>query len=418
MPEVWPFRGVRYNLDRVRDYDRVITPPWDVIAPDVRETLRGRSPHNVVNLILPQEREGKSAYEAAAADLDAWLAEGALQQERAESFYLIEQTFHGLDGCEHVRRGFFGLAKIPEDDENTVLGHERTFDHKVRDRLQLMEATAAQFGAIFVLYDDPERALGPFLDQMLERPEDIFTHTVDDVSQRIWRVDGDPQVTAFFRERTLYIADGHHRFRTATLYRDKMREREQPSDLQPYDYVFMGFVPFDDPGLFIYAPHRVADVPGGFDLDAVLAKLAPWFDAAPVDGDLLAAVDSAPGCAIGLAVSDSRQVLLQLRDGADREDLLGTDHGPAWRDLDVAVLHRGVLERAVGMPEGAEYDYEPDAAAALGMVARGEKGLACLLKPTRPEQVAACADAGEFMPQKATYFFPKLPTGGVFHRMR
>ncbi len=416
MLEVRGFRAIRYDRHRVGTLDNVVTPPFDVIGPEDRAMLSRRSPYNMVHLILPEERDGFDKYASAGDYFETWLREGILKQDAEESFYLLEQTFRGPDGRERVRRGFFAVARLPQKGEEIILGHERTFRKKIEDRLQLTAATKANLGSVFVLYGDPENRLAPFLAQMHERPEDDLAHTFEGTTNRVWRVPYDPAVTEFFRDKKLYIADGHHRFATACEYGAQMRAKEPSASPRPYDYVMMGFVAFNDPGLAIYPPHRVVDMPAGFELETFLKIMEPWFVVEKVDGDLHSLVETRDGCVIGAVIREAGQFLFTLRD-IDRKAFLGDDHGEAWRNLDMAVLHRGIIERALGFPEGSEFIYETDAQKAVRLVTNGSKGLAFLLKPTRPEQVKDCAEAGEKMPEKATYFFPKLPSGAVIHRL-
>ncbi len=417
MAEVRGFSAYRFDPAVVGNLDNVVTPPFDVISDEEREILAARGPYNYVHVILPHDRDGKSKYDVAAEIFQGWIAEGALKQDDEDSFYLLEQTFISLEGVETVRRGFLAVAKIPEPGDDTVLGHERTFEWKVTDRLALTGTTKANLGAVFVLYEDQQHALAGFLDQMHQREPDLVAHTIDGVKQRVWRVKADPAVTAFFAGKRLYIADGHHRYRTAHTYRDKMRLAEQPDGLRRYDYVLMGFISLDDPGLFVYPAHRVLDPPAGFNADAFLKQVEEWFEVLPVDGNLHEHVQDEPECAIGLALSSGKQYVLRLRD-IDRVALLGDEHGPAWRDLDVSVLHGGILERILKFPPDAQHIYEKDPAVALRLVESGKKGMAFILRNMRPEQVCACAEARESMPQKATYFFPKLPSGAAIHMLR
>ena len=416
MLEVRGFRGLRFAPEQVGSLDDVVTPPWDVIGPADRRTLADRSPYNMARVLLPEPVDGLAPEEAAARDLNAWIGQGILRQDPADSFYLIEQEFADMEGYVHSRRGFFGVARLPEPGERLVLGHERTFRGPLEDRGRLTNATRANLGPVFVLHDDPDGALSPFLSQMDSRPPDAVARTIDGVIQRVWRVPHDEGVTAFFRDKRLYIADGHHRFNTAVLYRDRMRQHECSNSPQPYDYILMGFVAFGDPGLMIYAPHRLVPRPDGFKPSTFLTKLKRWFEVHFVDEDLPGRVRDEPGCAIGLAIDGIGQYLLILRD-IDRVHLLGDDHGPAWRNLDVAVLHRGIIERLLGLPQDSQFVYEYDPRVALEAVQRGEHDLAFLLKAVQSEEIAACAEAGDPMPQKATYFFPKLPSGLVIHRL-
>lgn len=415
MLTVRAFQGYRFNTELVRNFDDVITPPFDVITPEQRALLATRSQDNMVHLILPEARGEGDKYAAAARDLKRRIDTYVLIQDDAPSIYELEQTFRDIDGREHKRHAFYALTKLPERGEETVLGHERTFAYKIQDRLALTRATRAYFGAIFVMYNDEKEALSFIRDSACGVPPLVESHTIDGVIQRMWRIDDDPRLTSFFRDKTLYIADGHHRYATALAYRDEMRERNDGAP-GPYDYAMMGFVSFQDPGLLVYPAHRVCDGPEGMSFDALRSRLNKYFDIVPANGDLAQRVRFEPGCVFGLAARNAGHHLLRLRD-VDRADWLGSDHGPAWRDLDVAVLHRGVLEQLVGLPEGAELIYEPDAQKAVAYADRGERGLAFLTKPATPQQIRACADAGEYMPQKATYLYPKLPTGPVIYRM-
>ncbi|HIJ73273.1 MAG TPA: DUF1015 domain-containing protein [Candidatus Hydrogenedentes bacterium] len=416
MASVRGFRGFRFVAEKVGALDAVLTPPYDVITPAERQELIARSPCNMARLLLPVEKDGLDKYQAAAADLNAWVKAGVLEQDAQESLYLLEQAFTSPEGRRHTRRGFFAVTKLPEDDESVVLGHERTFDGPVEDRLKLTEATQANLGAIFVLYADPDGQLSDRLAPHYEREPDVQASTIDGTTQRMWRVPEVPCVPEFFLDKRLYIADGHHRFETARYHRDRMRAAERPGALRPYDFVLMGFVAFEDPGLVICPPHRLLDMPDGFDGKRFLGALDPWFDVRAAGNDLPKQVETAPGCAFGVAIDGAGNHLITLRD-IDRTDLLGNCRGAAWRDLDVAVLHRGIIERILGLPESTQFTYIRDAEQALGAVASGEKGLAFLLRAVRADQVRACAEACEPMPPKSTYFFPKLPSGAVIHRL-
>lgn len=413
MLEVKGFQGVRYNPAKVGLYDYVITPPYDVISTDERRHLAALSPFNLVHLILPEEREFMTRYESAADYFRTWLAHGVLQRDDTPGYYLLRQHFTDVQGVKRVRQGFLGVAKLPEPGERYILGHERTFNKPVEDRLRLTEATNANLGPVFALYSDPAGALRTFLAQMEIREPDMVAHTIDQVRQELWRVPESPEVNAFLAGKTLYIADGHHRFQTACTYRDNLRKKHPGAGAQPYDYALMGFVALEDAGLEIYPTHRLVPRPEGFNEADFLAALAPYFDIAPAGGDLARALENAPeaACAIGLAIAHGGEHLLTLKSTVDRAEFLGTDRATAWRDLDVAVLHRGILEKVLHLPEGSEFTYEKQAAKAVSAARGGSCGLAFLLRATRKDQICACADAGEPMPQKSTYFFPKLPSG-------
>lgn len=416
MLEVKGFRGLRYNPAAIANLDDAITPPYDVITPEERTALAERSPYNFVHLILPEEAEGSDKYAAAARALESWLASGAMRQDETPGIYLLRQHFTDLDGNAQVRKAFFAAIRLPEAGEDYVLGHERTFAKPVEDRLHLTAATEANLGAVFGLYADPEGALAPLLGQMDARRAEATAHTIDGVRQEFWRVDDDTPVRDFFKDQTIYIADGHHRFQTACAYRDALREKGSLDPDHPANFALMGFVAFNDPGLKIYPPHRVVTKPDDFDADRFLSRLAKQFRVTALNGDLPDRVKRARGQGtLGLAIPKKGVYLLEFT--GDRVAFLGDDRGPAWRDLDVALLHRGIIERTLGIPEGTVFTYEKSTAGAMKAV-EDEGKLAFILQATRADQIRACADAKEPMPQKSTYFFPKLCSGAVVHRLK
>ncbi|MCX5771246.1 MAG: DUF1015 domain-containing protein [Candidatus Hydrogenedentes bacterium] len=418
MLEIRGFRGFRFDLETVGSLDSVITPPYDVISPEQRQTLAGRSPFSMAHLILPQDEpeSGLDRYQAAGRRLEAWITGGVLRQDSRESLYLLRQTFRDERGEERVRRGFLGVARIPEPGERLILGHERTFESTVDDRLRLTRSTRANLGPVFALYADPEGRMGRVLGQADQRPPELTAQTIDGVKQEVWRVDADPFVTEFFKNKRLYVADGHHRYRTACVYRDQMRAARSGDGPHPYDYVMMGFVSLNDPGLIIHPTHRLLAMPEGFDPAEFFKKLDRWFEVEPVDGALERQVEQATKCVIGVAFYGGGEFLLRLRKDA-RQDLLGGVRSPAWRALDVAVLHAGIVERAIGPGDELTFTYERDGGEAVRLVREGKFGIAFIMKAATADQIRACAEAGESMPHKSTYFFPKLPTGAAIHRL-
>jgi uncharacterized protein (DUF1015 family) len=249
----------------------------------------------------------------------------------------------------------------------------------------------------------------------------LVADTIDGVTQKLWRVPNNAALSSFMLDRRLYIADGHHRYRTACAYRDLMRERSKNSRptagaLPHYEYILLGFVSLSDPGLTICPTHRLMSMPRGLNPERFLADLRRGFDVTPADDRVIESLNVTPGCALAVVIHGAGVYLLTLKD-IDRVAFLGEDHGPAWRDLDVAVLHRGIIETILGLPAETKFVYEHDASTVLSAVRSGEYGMGFLLKATPPEQIQACAEAGESMPHKSTYFFPKLPSGAVIHRL-
>jgi uncharacterized protein (DUF1015 family) len=416
MPEIKPFLGWYFSPAAVSNLDDVVTPPYDVITPEERARLARLSPYNMVHLILPQERYGCSRYEAAANDLGVWMESNVLVQDASPYLYVLRQEFTDTDGKKLTRHGFFALAKLPEKDERSFLGHERTFSGPVEDRLLLLQATRTQLEPIFVLYADPEGQTQPLFEHTTAKPPEMRATTHDGVTHSLWRVSVKEDFVQFFKDQTLYIADGHHRFRTACLFRDELRQRR--INLPAGEYIMAVFTPLEDPGLKIYPTHRILErMPGGITNADFLARLREAFEVEPSDETLYTRIMHASGkTVLGMCLQGEGCFLLTLKE-SERARLTGTDRAPAWHDLDVVVLHRGIFEHILGLPEGSLYQYEKDAQAALTRVRSGAAAAAFLLRPTRADQIRACAEAGEPMPQKSTYFYPKLPSGMVLYRL-
>ena len=420
MAVVTSFRAWRFDPAVTGPLDQVITPPYDVISPAERDSLAQLSPYNMVHVILPRPAADEpDPYAAAARHFQRWIARQALKQDDQPSWYLLRQDFVDPRGVQRTRHAFFARVKLPEAGENRILGHERTFDKPFEDRLRLLQAVGAVPGAVFVLYTDPTRRVQSVFDGLRNRPADAAFTTFEGTRQQLWRVPAECLDVSSLENQTLYIADGHHRFRTACVYRDEMRAKTGICDgRQPWDYTLMGFVAFEDPGLAVYPTHRL--IPAGHALDrtAVRTALEPWFTIEDKDPDHIAAlteVASGQG-RFGVVWPEEPAWLLTFR--GDRSVLLGTARHEAWRNLDVALLHAGVLEHLLGITAEVPLTYEKDAETAVAAITQGKAAAAFLLRSTPPDQIRACAEAGEPMPQKSTYFFPKLPTGAVIYSVR
>jgi len=415
MVEIRAFQGYVFDAERTGSLDNVLTPPYDVINKDERAQLAASSPYNMTHLMLPTGTDTLSPYAQAAAVLTEWRQDGALKQDEDAHIYVLRQRFKGLDGAYFERRGFFALLRLPEQDEKFVLGHEYTFDRPVEDRLALMSAVQGNVEPIFLMYTDTGLRVTDQLFDALPPSPDFTANTSDGSSHEVWRAPCSDALKAHLRDQVLYIADGHHRFRTACLYRDACRAEGKEAGSQ--DFVLAGFVPFEDKGLKIYAAHRI--VPASFSLsfEELVSRLEPWFDI--TEGSLAEVEDqlsdsSAAGCTLAVYAREQGARLLTLKE-EKRQALLNSDRHPAWCNLDVAVLHKGVLDRLLELPASTTLFYEQDMHTATALVDEGKGSFAFLMRSTRPEQVRACAEAHEPMPQKSTYFFPKLPSGAVMH---
>ncbi len=430
MATIKPFRGVRYNPQKIPDLSAVISQPYDRVRHGLQDEYYALSPYNVVRLIKGKEEPGDddqhNVYTRARDFFRAWLDEGVLMREPRPAFYVLHQTFTLPDGSTRTRHGFVAAFELSRFDEGIVLPHERTLSGPKIDRLNLMRATEVNFGHIFMLY--PGGGINDLLEEAIAGQEgfelrELFEH---DVVQRFWPVTDEKVIAAVMEEmaprRNLIIADGHHRYETALNFRDEMRARYP--DAPPnagFNYRMVTLVSMEDPGLVILPTHRLIHSYDRLDGPAALhlAQEKGYFtvqevpDRAALEAELAAAEPSHPR----FGFYDGRFAVLTLKDPAVLEKLL-PDRAPAWRMLDVSVLHELFIERVLGIDKAAverkeNIEYLRDPQMGYEAVDEGRANFLLVMNPTRMEQVRACTAAGEKMPQKSTDFYPKVISGLV-----
>ncbi len=417
MAEIAPFRGVVYDPARAGSLDRLLAPPYDVISPAERARLAAKSPHNFVRIDLP-EGEGREKYANAARELSRWLEQGVLRRDDRPALYRYHQHFT-VGGKEFTRRGVVGRVRLRRYEERVVLPHERTLSGPRLDRLELTRATRAHLSQVFALYSDPQGRVDVEFESLESAAPELEGRTDDGTVHRVWRLT-DPaaqrRVAAALAEARLYIADGHHRYETMLAVRDELRPLAR-SPRSSIEYGSLFLTSMEDPDLLVLPTHRVVHGLHGFDLDGFLARLRERFEVEELRGaspdqvrDRLAAAGrTSPVLAL---VSGSRSFLAVLRPGQE-----AAVPGPApVRRLDVAVLHALILEELLGIDREAQerqtnLKYVKDLAGAFEEARRDGVQAVFLLNPTGVAQLRAVADAGEIMPQKSTYFFPKLASG-------
>jgi len=432
MAEIAAFRGILYDADRVQP-SRVLAPPYDVIDDEEKQELLALDPHNAVRLILP-DGDGDAKYPAAAATLNAWLDEQVLRRDERPALYRYHQVFTSaeLGGRTITRRGFIAAVRLHRFDERIILPHERTLSGPKVDRLKLMDATGAHFSQIFTLYSDPSGESDRAFATAESRRPTLDGTTADGTRHLLWRVDDAVtigRVVRLLAPLKLYIADGHHRYETMLALRDRLRERAggELDSRSSANFGCMFLCNMDDPGLVVLPIHRLVFGLDGFDADGLLGKAQRWFDVAPLSAQDAASVKSALAessrqrPSVVAAFPGRAPVLLQLK--AQIHAAATAAGSPVARSLDVSILHELVLESALGIDRAAQaaqsnIRYYKDTADLLARVARGEGQVAFVMHPTRVEQVKAVADASEIMPQKSTFFYPKIASGAVINPIR
>jgi uncharacterized protein (DUF1015 family) len=426
MAEARPFSALRYDPTAV-DMSAAIAPPYDVISADQQAALYDRNPHNIIRLEYGRTSDADTSsdnrYTRAAADLRSWIDAGILRRDTTPALYSYKLTFE-WEGTTHERQHVFTAIRLEEWEKGVVKPHEHTLSGPKADRLDLLRATRTQISPVYCLFRD-----GTGTDAaILPTGAPLFTVEADGQRHTVGAITDSAQIAAFQRRiaaADLYIADGHHRYETALAYRNECRERAASwTGDEPANFVLIALTNASDPGLVVFPTHRLVHRPA----PDLRAKLERHFGLMPLPGadaaDALAALASSPAkdTAFVLHGLAADPVLVTLHDRPGVEALMPAHESSAWKRLDVNALQYGILKPAFGIDDstlaaGGAVTYIQSAADAFASVARGDASAAALLKATPVEQVIAVSDVNGRMPQKSTYFYPKLPTGLVLYPM-
>jgi uncharacterized protein (DUF1015 family) len=419
MAEIQPLRALHYDPAVVGPLADVTAPPYDVIDPEQRAALLSRSPYNIVAIDLPETGDGRDSdqYAAAASLLEAWQLQGALVRDAEPAIWAHTQEYTGPDGRRLTRRGFYCRVRIEEYGPGRVRPHERTHPGPKEDRLRLTRATRTNVSPIFGLYSDPTQAAWTALEQPTARAPWAEITDAQDTVHGLWRVSG-PEAIAAVQAATsgaeLLIADGHHRYETMRTYAQEIGGEGE------HNYILMCLVALEDPGLTVFPTHRLI---GALDDDrrcALEQALERDFDITEVPVERIAPSEQEPGAMTPLQLGyidtrDGRALRLTLKDQAIADAALA-DRSQAYRQLDTGVLEALLLKGALGLSDedishlnGLFYARSTEEA--LELVRTGAYDAAFFMRPTPVAQVRDVAAAGENMPPKSTFFYPKLLTG-------
>ena len=434
MPDIRPFRALRFDPSSVGDLGLVVAPPYDVIDPEERRRLVARHPANVVRLDMPAEEVGDAPddrYRRAARTLAAWRSDGTLRKDPHPSLYVYEQTYRvpGTD-VERTQRGFFARLRLePYGSDGGVLPHERTLSAPKEDRYKLLRATGVNTSPVVGLYDDAARSVPGLLAEVTARAAGVDLTDDDGVRHRLWAITADGTgrdgeiargLIAAAARGPVTIADGHHRYETALRYRDERRMTRSCEEDPAFDYLLMLFLEASEP-LTVLPTHRIVRG-AGQAASGLLGRVGELFDVEPISSaDELVAETRAGALAsggkgrFGLWTRDGG-ARLTARRAALRPEL--PPGGDALRHLDATVLG-AALERLVGLDAeavaGGAVGYTKSADEAVAAVETGHADAAFLLEPTPVASIEAVARDGDVMPQKSTYFYPKALTGLVIN---
>jgi uncharacterized protein (DUF1015 family) len=417
MADVQPLRALRYEPRGAGPLDQLLSPPYDVIDSPLRERLAARSPYNAVHIDLPVAGEGADPYEHAADLLQTWQMHGALVRDREPALWILEQDYTAPGGKPRRRRGFLGRVRIEDYGPGRVRPHERTHPGPKEDRLRLTRATRANLSPIFSFYSDPSGAVASILEETASAPPWGEASDDDGTLNRLWRLADPAPIDAIqqtLAAAELLIADGHHRYETARVYADEVGGEGE------HRFVLMCLVALEDPGLTVFPTHRLVQGLDSERQEALAATVRRDFEITEVDRAELAPPPGEGPLELGYIDSHfKRPFRLRLRDQATADAAL-PDHSAAYRELDTAVLEAVLLKGALGLTDDDishlnGLGYARDQTEALAQIDSGDYDAAFVLRPTPIDQVRAVASAGETMPPKSTYFYPKIPTGLVFN---
>lgn len=427
MAEIKPFKGLRYT-EKAGDISNLACPPYDIIDGEERQTLLDKSPYNLIRLELPVigGSEDIEQYRSAGDTLRAWLNEEILKRDDKESVYIYEMDF-SAQGKDYKIKGYVSLVKLEPFSKGVILPHEETLSKAKTDRFNLMKATGCNFSQIYSLYMDEDNDLFGLIDGASQREPDSKFTDKDNVTHRMWAVSDSAfigELTAKMADKKLYIADGHHRYETALNYQKYVEDNLDETGSS--DYVTMMLVNMENAGLAVFPTHRIVrDLPG-FDYNAVCERCKEFFDITPYlnreKGEIgLEQAYREGKKAFVMFTGDNNYTLLVLKD-INVMDTVIPQGCKALRQLDVSVLHTLVLERIFGidkenMAKQINLTYTRSADEAISTV-DGQRANCCfLLNPTRVSEIREVAAAGDKMPQKSTYFYPKLTTGLVMNKI-
>jgi uncharacterized protein (DUF1015 family) len=438
MAEIRPFRGVRYNQNKIRDMAKVLCPPYDIISPAQQDELYRASEFNFVrieyNQELAQDNPQDNRYTRASANLTNWLEEGILEVETAPALYLHLHHFT-CQGKSYRRQNILAGVKLVEWETRIVRPHENIIPKAKSDRLSMLHACQANTSPVLAMYEDPEKIIKSILEEQ-ERRNPVIDF-IDPWGERhqVWAVT-QPQAIKIIQgeitKQALYIADGHHRYDSALTYkRERAAQATDYSGEEGFNFVLTSLIDFADPGMVILPTHRMVRGISGPVLAGLPSQLTAFFDIEKVslrepatwqkvDARLTGMAPESRNTTLAVYGLDRENILiLTVKDQKTVDQLMPAFHSDLYRKLDVSLVDHIILEKLVGYHKENEdivLAYEHDRQNILNHVKAGEYQMAFILNPVRPQIIRGIADAGDRMPRKSTYFFPKSPAGLVVYK--
>ena len=444
MAIILPFKGFRYNPEKINDISKVITPPYDIISEEERDGYYQLDPNNIIRLILgkdfPGDDQSNNKYTRSAEFFDTWRKEEILIQEAEPAIYVYAQEFT-LSGKKYVRRGFISLVKLEDFQTGQIYPHEHTLAKPKEDRMNLMKACNANFSQVFTFFEDECSKISNLLYKVHEgatgtglRPDVDFTDTFG-VKNLLWVINDSTiikEISSQMKNRALFIADGHHRYETALFYRDLIRDKEGTSKSNgniPSDYVMMMCVSMEDSGLQILPTHRLARNIKDFNPEKIRKSLNEIFEISDMGDDCSTEIlmqklgedAHKHKLAMYMGEGEKKFYILTLRDEKLLDQIL-TGEYTEWRSIDTGILHGVIFDRILGIQaknisKSESVKYIQGVEDSVASVNEGKYQIAFFLNPTKIGQIRDIAVKRHKMPPKATYFYPKLMTGMVIRHI-
>lgn len=437
MATIAPFNGLRFNTDIVGDLSAVTAPPYDIISPAQQKQLYDTHPFNVIRLEngaeFPEDDETHNKYSRSAEFLEDWMQSEVLRQDFTPSMYVYGQKFTLKDGRTLSYKGLMCLVRLEEFDKKIVLPHEETLSKAKTDRLNLMRATGANFSPIYSLFNDNGGTVSEIIRKSsADEPQNSFV-SADKVTQNLWQIlDGETimKLRDAFAQKQLFIADGHHRYETAINFRNEMiKQNPNHTGNELYNYIMMFLVPMEEKGLVVFPTHRLVKNVTGFNEETLIESLKEDFDVSKIfsysgvsDAIERKLAEHSDDKVFALYTGKDYYYFLRLKstDIAKRENIQKSE---AYRMLDVTILHTLILGRFFGinadnMRNQTNLCYTRDAAEAETLVKNNEFQCAFFLNSTKIREIKEISLANEKMPQKSTYFYPKLITGLIMNKFQ
>lgn len=423
MAEIKGFKALRYDTLKAGDIKKLVCPPYDIISDAERENYLKNSEYNIIRLELPR---GETPYEDAAKVLKNWIDDGILKTDDNDCIYIYEEEFSVKKEVKKIK-GIICNVKLEEFSKGVVLPHEETLSKAKTDRFNLMSSTFCNFSQIYSLYLDETKETGKLIEASSKKPADIEFTTDDGIIQRLWIINDKDivdKLSSSFVNRQLFIADGHHRYETALNFRNKLiNDKVIKDSSHPANYVMMMLVDMDNEGLVVFPTHRLIKNISKFNEETVLQGINEYFEIEKrfdID-DIENVLSCAEGKSFVFYTGKDYYYLLNLVK-EDAVKKLMPEKSDAYCNLDVTVLHTLILESLFdinkeNMAKQSNLTYTRDLKEAVDAVRNGGYNCSFILNPTKVKEIKDVALANEKMPQKSTYFYPKLITGLVMNKL-